>query len=195
MRTSRNHGHTLVETIFVVAILAVALALGLPRVKAYSDRASLVGASDVFQGEFRRARSMAISSGAQTAIVFDGEGDDATFALYRDGNLNGVRTADIRSGRDIRVSGPFPVRGNTYGVHVAIYPGTRAIPPESGTLDPSNPIRFGSSNMLSFSPLGTATPGTFYLAGANHSQAAVRVTGGSSRVRIMVYEGGHWYAR
>ena len=45
-------------------------------------------------------------------------------------------------------------------------------------LDPTDPIRFGPSNMLSFSPLGTATPGTFYLAGET-LQAGVRVTAGS----------------
>jgi hypothetical protein len=48
--------------------------------------------------------------------------------------------------------------------------------------------------MLSFSPLGTATPGTFYLAGG-HAQAAVRVTPGTSRVRLMVCRGGRWIER
>ena len=48
--------------------------------------------------------------------------------------------------------------------------------------------------MLSFSPLGTATPGTFYLAG-DHAQAAVRVTGGTARVRLMLWRGGRWQER
>jgi hypothetical protein len=45
--------------------------------------------------------------------------------------------------------------------------------------------------MLSFSPLGTATPGTFYVTNGR-LQAAVRVTGGSGRVRLMVYRGKKW---
>jgi prepilin-type N-terminal cleavage/methylation domain-containing protein len=196
MQSKAIQGHSLAELLFVIAIIAILLAFGLPHVKAYTNRAELVGASDVFQGEFRKARSMAISSGMQTAIVFEGQGDDSTFALYRDGNHNGVLRADIRAGRDTLISGPFPVRGNTQGVHVAIHPGIPAIPPESGTLDPDDPIRFGNSNMVSFSALGTATPGTFYLAsGAGRLQAGVRVTGGSSRVRIMIYEGGRWSQR
>ena len=44
-----------------------------------------------------------------------------------------------------------------------------------------------------FSPLGTATPGTFYLAG-DGAQAAVRVIGGSARVRLMTWRG-RWRAR
>ena len=59
-------------------------------------------------------------------------------------------------------------------MRVGINPGMPAIPPESGRLT-GDPIRFGSSDMLSFSPLGTATPGTFYLAG-DGAQAAVRVS-------------------
>jgi hypothetical protein len=48
--------------------------------------------------------------------------------------------------------------------------------------------------MLSFSPVGTATPGTFYLAG-KYAQAAVRVVAGSARVRMLVCRGGQWVER
>jgi hypothetical protein len=78
-------------------------------------------------------------------------------------------------------------------VSVAINPGIPALPPETGLLS-GDPVRFGSSDILSFSPYGTATPGTFYLAG-DASQAAVRVTGGSARVRLMVWRGGRWRER
>lgn len=190
----RASGHSLLELLFVMLILGILLSFGLPSVQAYRESAQLEGAADVFKGEFRKARSMAIASGRYTAIVFEGEDDGATFALYRDGNGNGVRRADIRAGRDVLVSGPFPLTGNVSGVHVAVHAGTPAIPPESGTLGP-DPIRFGSSNILSFSPLSEATPGTFYLAGAHGLQAGVRVTGGSSRVRVMICRGGTWHER
>ena len=77
------------------------------------------------------------------------------------------------------------------GVRVGIMEGVAAPPPDSGLLDPADPVRFGRSNMLSFSPLGTATPGTFYLTN-ERVQAAVRVSPGSGRVRLMVYQGGKW---
>jgi hypothetical protein len=48
--------------------------------------------------------------------------------------------------------------------------------------------------MVSFSPLGTATPGTFYLAG-DSAQAAVRVTPGTARVRILFCRGKRWVVR
>jgi hypothetical protein len=77
-------------------------------------------------------------------------------------------------------------------VRVGFLPGVPAIPPERGVLT-GDAIRFGRSDILSFSPLGTATPGTFYLSG-DGAQAAVRVTGGSARVRLMIWRGS-WQER
>ena len=84
----------------------------------------------------------------------------------------------------------MPLTSGAPGVRVGFNPGVPAIPPDTGILT-GDPIRFGTSDTLSFSPLGTATPGTFYLAG-DSAQAAVRVTGGTARVRLMVWRGGKW---
>ena len=48
--------------------------------------------------------------------------------------------------------------------------------------------------MVSFSPLGTGTPGTFYLKN-RWTMAGVRVTGASARVRIMILRGKRWIDR
>ncbi len=189
-----HRGFSLVELLVVLAAVLLTVAAAAPHIKAYSDDVHLLGASDEFKGAFRRARSMAINSTGNVAIVFDGEGDQARFAIYRDGDRDGVRRDDILAGVDPLVEPPVPVTGPMAGVSVAIQPGLPAIPPETGTLS-GDAIRFGASNILSFSPLGTATPGTFYLLGRNGRQAAVRVTGGSSRVRTMLWDGGRWSER
>lgn len=189
-----HKGFSLAELLVVLAILMLATAALAPHLKAYSDDAHLLGAADTFQGAFRRARSMAIRSSTSYALVFDGDGDQARFALYRDGNGNGVRRAEIRAGVDQLVEPHVPVTGPVSDVSVSVSPGLPAIPPDTGTLS-GDAIRFGSSNVLSFSPLGSATPGTLYLLGRNGRQAAVRVTGGSSRVRTLLWEGGQWHER
>jgi prepilin-type N-terminal cleavage/methylation domain-containing protein len=189
-----QRGHTLVEMLTVVAILLILATASIPHLRAYSAEAHLIGAGQVFRGEFRKARSMAVTRGVNTALRFEEVDGGWTLSTYADGNRNGVRAADIRAGIDRRVIGPRQLTTGSGDVRVAINPGTPAIPPDHGTLDPDDPIRFGSSNMLSFSPLGTATPGTFYLAGS-HAQAAVRVTPGTSRVRLMVCRGGRWRER
>jgi prepilin-type N-terminal cleavage/methylation domain-containing protein len=188
---SRDAGFSLVELLIVLAIIVVMAAVGLPHLKAYSVEAQLVGATRIFQGEFRLARSIAARSGEQTAIRFEERNGQMETSTYIDGNRNGVLAKDIASGVDRRVSGPILLAGRTTGVRVAINPGTPAIPPERGTLPTADPIRFGNSNMVSFSPLGTASPGTFYIAGET-LQGAVRVVPGSARVRLLLCRGQRW---
>jgi prepilin-type N-terminal cleavage/methylation domain-containing protein len=192
---AHEHGFSLAEMLIVVAILAVAVASAAPSLKAYSEEARPLAAGQLFRGEFRKARSMAIASGAQTALRFEPGPGGMYFSIYRDANHNGVLSADIAAGRDPRVAGPFKLTGPELGVSAAIIENVPAIPPETGMLAPgSDPIRFGRAEMLSFSPLGTATPGTLYLAG-RWRQTAVRVNGLSGRVRLMAYAGGRWRER
>jgi type II secretory pathway pseudopilin PulG len=191
----RERGHTLLEILVALALILAMLAVGLPLFRAYLVEARLLGAGRIFKGEFLKARWGAIRSGKQTAIRFE-RGPDGFdyYSLYMDGNHNGVLAEDITRGKDPRIGGPFRLDGGLTGVRVGINPGTPAIPPDTGLLDTTDPIRFGRSNMVSFSPLGTASPGTFYLAG-EWIQAAVRVTPGGARVRLMITRGGRWTER
>jgi hypothetical protein len=189
-----EHGHTVVEMVVVAAIILILASVSIPYLRANSIEAHALGAAREFKGEFRKARSIAAMRNVYTAIRFERLADRDYYSVYVDGNLNGVRSDDIDAGRDARIAGPFPLAGHAPGVVVGINPGVPAIPPDTGLLDPRDPIRFGRSNMVSFSPLGTATPGTFFLAGEGGMQAAVRVTGGSSRVRLMVWRGA-WQER
>jgi prepilin-type N-terminal cleavage/methylation domain-containing protein len=191
---NNQRGRTLIEMMVAAGIVSVLAVFTLRQVRAYSADAYLVGAGQAFKNEFRKARSMATRNNVYTAIRFEDKAAIPRYSIYVDGNFNGVRKEDIGKGVDVRVAGPFFLDGQAPGVRVGINPGTPAIPPEKGMLDVSDPIKFGVSDMLSFSPLGTATPGTFYLAG-EASQAAVRVTAGTARVRLMLCRNGKWIER
>ena len=190
----RQAGHTLIELLCAIAILALFLALGLPGLRAYSSEAHILGAAEVFKQEFRRARSIAATTNRQTAIRFEETAAGPCISVYQDGNHTGVRSADIERGIDTRISGPRRLDSGAASVRIAIHPGTPAPPPDRGLLDTSDPIRFGRSEMLSFTPLGGATPGTFYLAGEG-VQAAIRVTGETSRIRLLIYRTRKWRER
>lgn len=189
-----QRGRTLLEVVLVMALMLVGASFLVPGLRAYSQETHLMGAAQVFKGQFREAQSIAVRRNVETAIRFETSGGATYYSLYVDGNGNGVLSADIAAGRDRRLSGPRPLAAGASGVRVGINPGVPAIPPDRGTLDPADPIRFGRSNMLSFSPMGRATPGTFYLSG-EHAQAAVRVTPGTARVRIMFCRGRRWVER
>jgi hypothetical protein len=187
-------GRTLLEMLLVLGILMTGVVVVVPALRAYGVESHIVGAGKIFKEEFWKARSVAMRLGVQTAIRFEHLDDDPSFSVYADGNDNGVRAADIKAGIDRRVAGPIALSGGAPGVRIGINPSVPALPPDTGTLDAADPIRFGTSDMLSFSPLGTATPGTFYLAGEG-VQAAVRVTGGSARVRMLLNRGKRWVER
>ncbi len=182
----RTRGHSLVEMLVVVAILMTMAAVATPIFRPMFADAHLLGAGREFCSNFRLAASAAVRGNVYTAIRFENDAGQLRYSVYRDGDHDGVRSDDIARGRDTRLAGPFAIAtGHT--VRVGILPGTPAIPPERGVLS-GDPIRFGSSDILSFSPMGSATPGTFYLMG-DGAQAAVRVTGGTARVRIMIWRG------
>jgi type II secretory pathway pseudopilin PulG len=189
-----ERGHTLLEMVLVLGLILLTASLLIPRLRAYSQEAELLGAAQKFRSQFREAYSIALRRNVETAIRFETGTHGPVYSTYIDGNRNGVLSSDIAAGRDRRIAGPLPLDGGAASVRVGINVGVPAIPPDSGTLDPADPIKFGRSNMVSFSPMGTATPGTFYLAGT-FAQAAVRVTPGSARVRIMFCRGRRWVER
>jgi len=172
--------------------LGIILLMGtvaLPNIMGYRQEVALLGAAQRFKAEFMRARSIATMKNTETAIRFETGADGVTmYSTYIDGNSNGVLSADITHGLDLRIAGPFRLDAGQSGVEVGVLPDAPS--PDGGKLG-TEPIRFGNSRMVSFSPLGTGTPGTFYLR-TKSTMAGVRVTGGSARVRIMLLRGKRW---
>ena len=185
-------GYSLLELVVALGIILLMGSVALPNILGFRQEIALVGAAQGFKIEFMRARSIATTKNTQTAIRFETDASGRTnYSTYVDGNYNGVLAADIANGTDPRIAGPFRLDAGQSGVEVGVLPDAPS--PDGGRLG-SEPIRFGNSRMVSFSPLGTGTPGTFYLR-TRSSMAGVRVTGGSARVRIMILRGKRWIDR
>jgi prepilin-type N-terminal cleavage/methylation domain-containing protein len=191
-RRTAHAGYTLLELLVALGIMLTMGAVALPNILGFRQEAALLGAAQGFKAQFMRARSVATMKNTQTAIRFEtDENGTPMYSTYIDGNFNGVYSADIEAGMDTRIAGPFRLDAGQAGVVVGVLPDAPA--PDGGKLG-TEPIRFGNSRMVSFSPIGTGTPGTFYLR-TKSTMAGVRVTGGSARVRIMVLRGKRWIDR
>jgi prepilin-type N-terminal cleavage/methylation domain-containing protein len=191
---ARHAGYSLLELLVALTIILVVAAVALSNIGGAREEAALLGAARSFKDEFMKARSVALRSNAQTAIRFETDTKgNAVYSTYVDGNWNGVLSADIASGVDRRVAGPIRLDAGVPEVRVAVIPGAPSPAPDSGFLS-AEPIRFGTSRMVSFSTIGTGTPGTFYLS-SRSAMAGVRVTGGSARIRIMLWRGKRWFDR
>ena len=111
----------------------------------------------------------------------------------------GTRTAAITGGfvalaravRTLREKGELkgdPVKRQVAAVSVGILDGVTEIDGHALLAAGSDPVRFGSSDLLSFSPIGSATAGTFYIRGRRKHQMAVRVLGVTGRVRVLGFD-------
>lgn len=137
---------------------------------------------------FVRARAYALTRGIAVALKFRRDGGRWEWALYRDGNGNGVRNAEIASGVDRSLG--LAVVWPRSDVRPGILQGTPVPDPGSpgSWLDRlDDPIRFNSSDLCSFSPLGESTPGSVYLWDGRDRMAVVRVLGRSAKVRTLYH--------
>jgi len=185
-------GYTLLDLLMVVAILGfVALVVYPPFIRTTSSL-RLKMAAQQMAGAMRLARAYAIRHNANVAVKFRTEDDGTvTYALYRDGDGDGVRTSDLESGKDPEVWAPRRLHYFNGSVRVGIPPGRPPRHPGNPgrRLDGlDDPIKLNSSDLASFSPLGTATPGSIYLCDDYRHLVVVRTYHVSGKVTIASYD-------
>ncbi|MCB1055834.1 MAG: prepilin-type N-terminal cleavage/methylation domain-containing protein [Acidobacteria bacterium] len=189
---STSRGFSLVEMILVLALIGFTALLGAPDLIRASTQLRLRLAAEEVARALHRARMTAIRTHVQVAVRFEvGDPRHITFRLFRDGDGDGVRNADIDQGIDPAVEAPRPLRRLGAGVGFGF---PRSIRPR----DPGNPrrfltrlddpIRFNRSDLASFGPLGTGTPGSAYLTAGDGSLAVVRVFNRTGKIEILTYD-------
>jgi Tfp pilus assembly protein FimT len=190
--------YSLIELLVCVALVLIVTFSGAPALMGARDSVRADSAADYLAGRLHAARVEALKRRASVAVRFEAtaSGDDYLVATYVDGNGNGVRAADITAGVDVQLRAAECVADQFPNVHFGFEGGVSDVNGTSTASDP-DPIRVGSSRMLSFSPTGTSSSGTVYLRGRGRHQVAVRVLGGTGRVRSLAYDfvTGQWLQR
>jgi len=188
---SASAGVSAVELVGALAILlAVGAAAGAGLAHLKSVLSVRSAASEVAAALYR-ARMYAITQGVNVGVKYRFREGRYEWALYGDGNGNGVRTAEIASGVD-RSLGVLATWGRN-DVRPAIMTGASIPDPDgSGRLSgsPDDPIRFNRSDICSFSLLGESTPGSVYLWDGGDRMAVVRVYGRTGKIRTLFYRRG-----
>ena len=184
----RTRGISSVEIIVALALAAtVAAATAHGAFQIQSALAVRSAAADL-AATFFRARAFAVTRGVTVGIKFRRDGGRYEWALYRDGNENGIRTSEIASGvdRSLGLSIAWPRSDVLPGI---LQDGAVPDPGSPGrSLDrPDDPIRFNNSDICSFSPVGESTPGSIYLWDGRDRMAVLRVFGRSAKVRTLYY--------
>jgi hypothetical protein len=184
-------GITLPEVLLVLLLLGLMAGLGAGPLREGLGRARLRSAAVELARRMSAARWRAVSGRASVGLRFEVEPDGGwRVATYRDGDGDGIRSADIASGKDYPLGTIFRPGEGRGGVRFGIPSGPRVprIPPSRGWLDGGgDPVRFGASDIVSFSPLGSVTPGSAYLTDGSGRLAGVVVFGATARIRVRLY--------
>ncbi|MDX1500975.1 MAG: GspH/FimT family protein [Thermoanaerobaculia bacterium] len=185
-------GFHLVELAVALSVLLLGAAIALPGLLRWSAELRVELAAREMIGALRTARSLAIQRGVNVALKLIEHADGRVeYAIYADGDGDGVRNRDIESGVDPQVVPPHPLSYLGSQVGFGFPPGP--LPRDPGDprrrlRQPHDPIRFNRSNLASFNPLGGSTPGSLYLTDHRHHLMAVRLLGVTGKVRLLRYQ-------
>lgn len=182
-----DRGYTLLELLAVMTIGVTLSAAALPGYLATVDDVRASGAAYHVSGRLQRARMEALMRSATVGVQFTQTAAGYSYAVYVDGNRNGVLTRDIQRGVDKLITAAERLPDQFTGVEFGAIPG---LPPvdAGGTPPGTDPIRLGSGNIASFSALGTSSSGTVYIRSRRDAQYAVRIFGETGRTRMMKFE-------
>jgi len=185
--TAPMAGYSLIELTFVMVLSLTLGAVATPQLLAAVEDVRAASAVRYVAAKLEHARMEAIVRAADVGWQFvDGKGG-YTYRPFVDSNHNGIRTREIQRGIDPPI-GPAERLSNYFaGVDFGIIPGLPAIE-RGGTSPGTDPIKLGSSNILTFSPLGTSSSGSLYVRGRTGAQYVIRVLGETGRLRILKFD-------
>ena len=180
-------GYSLIELLFVLAAAATASGIAIPPLLTALDDYRTAGAVRYISTRIQRTRIEAVSRSTNAAMQFVQSGGGFSYGTYIDGNGDGVRTQDITNGVDRPLGPAERIPDNFSGVDFGVLPGLPAVEP--GAAPPgTDPIRLGSSNLLSYSPTGTSSSGSVYVLGRSQAQYVIRVLGDTGRTRVLRFD-------
>ncbi len=172
----------------MLLLLGVSAALALPSMQSGLEGIRTAAAARHLAALAQSTRVRAVTQSVHVGLRFESAGDGYRYAMYADGDGDGLRARDIRSGVDARLTDFERVGDRFPGVAIGIAADMPGIAGGETLPAGSDPIRFGASDGLTFSPLGTATSGTLYLHHRSGRQLAVRVLGATGRTRILEFD-------
>ena len=182
-----RRGYSLLELLFASALCVTLGAIAAPLLFAAVDDVRAAGAARYLSTRLYQARMEAVGRSADVGVRFVQASDGYAYAMYVDGNGDGVRTRDIQGNLDPRIGPVERLPDHFAGVDFGVLSG---LPPvDAGSAAPgTDPIKLGASSILTFTPLGTSSSGSLYLRGRRNSQYVIRILGETGKTRVLKFD-------
>jgi len=184
--SGKANGWSLVDSIVTLAVLGLLVSGTTAIAGRVVLDARTAAAAREFAVLFQALRWKSVSENRTVGLFFERSEGGWQWWEVSDRNGNGLRTAEVRDGTDAKESGPHRLETTHRGVHFGFPKGQTipAIPPNSGTMNENDPVRFGRADLVSFSPRGRSSSGTLFITDGNHRLYGVRLYGVSTRIRV-----------
>jgi type II secretory pathway pseudopilin PulG len=182
-----HSGYSLPAVMVVLAIVGATAAMAIPETLNAVDAWHARGAAFFVASRVALTRMQAVHRQTNVALQFVADDLGHVMRPFADANGNGVRTAEIAAGVDHPILPPERLDHLFPGARFGFIEGARLI--DGAPAGPgSDAIRLGASDLLSFSPMGSCTPGTLYIRGRTQVQYAVVVLGATGRSRVLRFD-------
>ncbi len=186
-------GVSLPELVLGLGLIGLLLTLALPSVESLAQQGRGAAGVRHLAAELEAVRWMALAGGRGHGLLFEPLADGWSWQRVVDGNGNGIRRAEIRSGVDRRLGSVRRLSREVPGARLG-FPGPGPyprVPPARGTLgNPDDPVRFGAADLVSFSPRGSGSSGSLYVTSERGTLHALVLYGRTARQRIRRYDEG-----
>ncbi len=176
-------GASLLEILIVLAIAGLLGSAALGALGEVRDERASREAARGFVADLRGTAQAARRAQRAMAIEFQLT-PSAQWRVLEDGNGNGITTSDIGAGIDAPGTAWLPV----FREGAARLAVSRTVPTADGTgsiAAGTSPLQFGVMSRVVFTPRGTATAGSIYVAGRGDRMYAIRILGSTQRIRLL----------
>lgn len=186
-----RRGVTLPEILAVLVLVGLAAAMAVPAASRLGSQVRTASGARKLAMTFYALRWSSVARGRGEGLLFGHDAQGWFWYAVEDGNGNGLKVAEISRGVDPRRSGPHRLEHDGAGATLGFPPGGPfpKLPPQSGWITGlDDPVKMGSSDLVAFTPLGTASSGTLYVTDRKAGLYAVVLYGRSARVRVWRYD-------
>jgi len=183
-----NDGYALIDVVVAVSLCVMLSVMAVPVVGGTLERERTIIGARYLTGQLQRARVEALKRGRAVAVRIEVLGDRTEWQLFADGNGNGVLQKDIDRGVDPPLTPRSWLDADAGGIALRVNQTVRDISGSATIEAGDDPLRIGNTSLLVFSPLGSSTSGTLYVAAHRGPQMAIRVFGATGRVRVLMFD-------
>ena len=187
-RFSGTSGAAFVDIIVAMSLCVLMAAIAVPVIGGTLDRERTLVGAHYLAGQLMRARLDSLKRARSVAVRLQVIGDRTEFRLFADGNGNGVLQRDVDRGIDPPLAPPAWLDDQARDLSLRINQEILDVSGSAVLAPGDDPLRIGNTSMLTFSPVGSATSGTLYVAAHRGPQMAIRVFGATGRVRVLMFD-------